>query len=292
MKVSQLFEARKQVAFDMHQQSEKDFTNAWEMMSNSWDNVTPEIVAKMKEAMKNLNRADAFYAGKDYRRQGTFGGIYDRAVIELKKKSVKAGGKVEFPTGKESTVRSFAEHLALAFPGVRTSTRSYFARVWTVGGGYGKYKDPEYGIEVFNKQDFDDMWEEMKKHGVVIHVKFPISSSLTEVVKFGKYIVHQNTKVRNAFGDEPETEWHFEIQTTGVFKNSIIKKVEITPQEANRLNDLAATKNAAAMAGIKAILDHFKSEEEAKAAIKKAKDLEQTTRDVLNDIIEKSKGTK
>jgi hypothetical protein len=286
MRINDLFEARKRVGFEERSRADAEFTDAWNKM-DGWKSITPEIVAQMKNALKRLNRADSFYAGANYTRQGTYGSVYDRAVLELSK-SKSRQGKVSFPTGNEPTAKSFSEHLALAFLGFNAISRNYFARTWTLGSG-GKYKDAEYGIEVFSQDDFDDAWDEMKKHGVVVHVKFPLSSSPQEVVKFGKYIVYKNEKVRGVFSDSPEHEWHFNIQTTAIFKNSVTKKVDITPQEANRLNDLAATKNATALAGIKAILDHFKSKEEAKAAIDRAKGLDKLTKNVLDQVIERSK---
>lgn len=292
MKITELFEnrllteARKKVDWDTSSKAQDAFKYAFDSMGGSWDNVTSEIAAEMKTAMKSLNRADSFYSGKNFTRQGTYGSVYDRAVLELKKKAI-SGGSVEFPTGKEPTVKSFVSHLALAFPGVRSSERSFFAKTWTIGSG-GKYKDPEFGIQVFSKEDFDDMWEEIQKHGTIVHVKFPLTSAPAKVAKFGKYLVYPSTQIRGAFGDSPETEYFFYVQSSAIFKNDKINKVEITDQEAARLNDFAETKNAAALAGIKAILAHFKSKDDAEQAINKAKRIDPKVKDFLKDMVSKS----
>ncbi len=289
MKITDLFE---KASYEEKQEAEAEFIKAWSTIDTHDDPIKPEVITTMKAAVKVLGRAYKIYTGKGYTLQGTAGNILDRFEQRFKEQQTKlTGAKMPFPTGKEASAVAFKSALSSYFHGYKQIARSLYGRVWTTGSGY-RHKDPSEAIEFFIEDEFDDAWEEIQKHGKIVYVTKPLSSNPTKMVQLGKYLIYPGTTVRGAFSAKPESDYYIYIQTTAILKNALIKKMEISDQEAAHLNDLAATKNDAAIRGIKAIIDAFKSKEDAEKAIASSKQLTAKTKNILQGIVDGAKDFK
>jgi len=240
-------------------------------------------VAYAKQA-KQL-AAIAGRANKNWTSRWSAGYTADQIIAELERMHLASGQALAFPTGSGQTAKAFKDSLARYFQALNATPRSFYSKRWTMGRG-GSHKDPEFGVEFNTQEERDEAWEHIESHGQKMYLRNPYNrDSPNEYIKLGKFLLSQGGRTRNVFGDNPSSEYFIYIQTMGMTKNPITSVVDITDQQAASLRDIAGTKSANAMTGIKAMIDIFKGEEELKKVIANSKKIDPRDKMKLDQII-------
>lgn len=265
----------------------KELTQAYEQLSNLFARTyhkhnkgakpfkKSELETALAQATQLAKRLGKF---KPYGDGWPTQAMYNRIVIGIRAQLAQHGNQI-FPDSK--SVRWFAEQLA-SYYGARVRQTSPMR--WTRSTG-GSYYDPANYVEFGSKQQRDQAWADLQSRGRRVYIKDHPTEAPDTYVQIGKVLITPHTRVRGAFSDEPETTYALSLQSTGILRNSMRSKQDITDQQAAALQDIAATRNANAMDKIKAILKIFKSQEEAKQAIAQSSKIDPTIKAKLDAII-------
>ena len=205
-------------------------------------------------------------------------GLYNHIVIGLRSQLAKAG-KAVFPDAPSS--RWFAAQLAGYY---NATHRQVVPMRWRRSDG-GSYSDPSNYVEFDTAAQRDQAWADLLQRGKRVYIKDSPDRAPDTYVQIGKNLITPSTRTRGAFGSNPETTYALAIQTTGILRNSLRSKQDISDQQAAQLQDIAATRNANTMAKIHAILKMFRSEEEAKQVIAQSSKINQQVKAKLDAII-------
>lgn len=209
--------------------------------------------------------------GNRYTSSGLRAGSMFDFLINRSNEEAAESGTMSMPTSGAS-LRGFAQKVATYFGG-----RYYFKHslVWSRSTG-GKYKEPENFVIFKSVKERDRALAELAQKGKRIYVKDSVYSAPLEHVKLGSTLISP---------DGTQTP-KLAFQSAAILKNNNIRTVHnITDQEAASLRDIADTKNANAIAGIKAFMAVFKSQEEMKQAIDNSKKITPQDKAKLDSII-------
>jgi len=240
-------------------------------------------VAYAKQAKQLVTIAGR--ATKSWETRWSAGYTYDQIIGKLERMHLNSGQALPFPTGAGQVASAFKGSLARYFQALHATPRSFYARRWTMGGG-GSQKDPEHGIEFPTQAERDEAWEHVESHGKKIYLRDPYDRTTPkEYIKLGKFLLKLGSITRGVFSDNPSSEYFIYIQTMGMTKNPLTAVVDITDQQAASLRDIAGTKSANAMAGIQAMINMFKGEEELKKVIATSKKITPGDKAKLDQII-------
>jgi hypothetical protein len=252
----------------------------------NWDQFTIDDINEIKKLIKITGRASVIYGGKGYDRLGTAGGILDRMIHNYRLNQAKSGKMPQF-TGSATTARDMARQIAMQTNG---RERQRYAIVWTTGYGQ-RYKDPSDFIEYKTEEDYDSAWDWVQSKGKKVYY-YDHFKHLNTAIKIGKYIIEPASYTRNAFGNNPETTHRISVRTARIINQAVRTQADISDQQAAQLKDIAATKSANAVEGLKLLLNLFKGEEDIKSIIDNSKKIDSKDKAKLDQIIAGAKDFK
>lgn len=239
--------------------------------------ITPEDIKKMKQLVNVSGRGYEFWvSGTGYRNAGW---MLDLAVQEYREAQARSGVMPEF-TGRAPTARDMAKQIAQQ---TRGRYDYNFPRTWTTGYGR-RYRDPEDYVVYPDRESYEDAWQWIEQKGQKVHY-YDSFRTLQTAVKIGRYVLEPASITRGAFSDQPETTHQISVRSAASLNQGVRTRADITDQQAAALHDIAATRSANAMAGIRAIMDVLQGEEDLKRVIDSSKKIDPRDKAKLDAII-------
>jgi hypothetical protein len=250
------------------------------------DQFTIDDINEVKRLIKITGRASVIYGGKEYNRLGTAGGILDHMIHNYRLNQAKSGAMPQF-TGVAANARDMARQIAMQTNG---DYNQKYARVWTTGYGQ-RYKDPSDFVEYKTEEDYDSAWDWVQSKGKKVYY-YDNFKHLNTAIKIGRYIVEPASVTRGVFSGNPETTHQLSVRTAAVINQAVRRQADISDQQAMALKDIAATKNANALEGLKLLMSVLKGEEDIKSVIDNSKKLDPKDKAKLDAIIAGAKNFK
>lgn len=189
--------------------------------------------------------------------------------------------------GKESKILDFGKSLEKLFHGFGASLGFYPGRRrWSRFGG-GAVQDPTYILRFKNREDRDDAWQELMKHGKQVHTTDPFSSSknVLTFIRVGKFLLQKDSLTYDALSNKPRAEYFLSIRTASALRNPSVQKLDITDAQAAALHDIAKSRSADALEKIKAVLDWEKAGETVKQALDTTNKLSDKDKSTIDSIL-------
>jgi len=257
-----------------------------------------QVIKQAKELLKISGRRGGFRRywttrqGLEGHQDVEAGLVFDAIKKYINQRTVSSGQAIPFPKGSE-TAKAFIDQLALHFKAFNSEVK-YFpsARTWTMSGG-GRVSDPKLALQFSNLEDRDNAWEEISKYGKKVYIKGAFRNDAPELhIKIGKFVLIPGQSSTSLFGNEPSSEFYIYVQSSGIMKNPLTPRVDITDQQAASLQDIAATKSANALAGIKAIMAVLQGQNDVKRIISQSQKIAPQDKAKLDAIISGAKNFK
>lgn len=219
----------------------------------------PAAIQQAKKLVSTCGRAFKPY------QNFSAGYMFDRMVQQANKISHQAG-TLALPTAA-ANISAFANQVATYFSSLGATYRHKTGTVWMCSNGT-KHRDPENYVAFKNEEDRELAWDELSKKGKRLYIAGAVTrNSPTEYLQFGKVLISRDSVTYGAFSSNPESHYGLAFQSAAIVKNDYYHVHDITDQQAAALQDIAATKNANAMAGIKAIMAVLKGEQDVKKVL-------------------------
>jgi hypothetical protein len=244
-----------------------------------YQGLTPDILKRMKQLVQIMGRARTIYAGPNNTRFGSAGSVLDGLVNRYRQAQIKSGQMPEFQ-GRANTARDMARQIAQQTRGAYDWNRP---RTWTTGAGQ-RYRDPQDYIVYPDEQSYEDAWQWVESRGQKVYYRDNFNN-LNTAVKIGRYVIEPASFTRGVFSKTPETTHRMSVRSAAAINQSVRSQADITDQQAAALKDIAATKNATAMAGIKAMIAVLQGEEDVKGIIDRSKKIDPRDKAKLDAII-------
>lgn len=244
-----------------------------------YQGLTPDILKRMKQLVQIMGRARTIYAGPNNTRFGSAGSVLDGLVNRYRQAQIRSGQMPEFQ-GRANTARDMARQIAQQTRGAYDWNRP---RTWTTGAGQ-RYRDPQDYIVYPDEASYEDAWQWVQERGQKVYYRDNFSD-LNTAVKIGRYVIEPASFTRGAFSKTPETTHRMSVRSAAAINQSVRSQADITDQQAAALKDIAATKNATAMAGIKAMMAVLQGEEDVKGIIDRSKKIDPRDKAKLDAII-------
>jgi hypothetical protein len=243
----------------------------------SWSDYTPEMFKRVVELSKITGRGMKMSGGRYY--SETVGSFIDTLKREMLAAQKKSGRLPEF-TGRASTAQEMANQIAAYTNGSYEYNKG---RTWTTGAGQ-RYRDPNDFVVYPDESSYDDAWQWIESRGKKVHY-YDNSRSLRTALQLGRYIVEPATTVLGVFSDSPVTTHRISVRSASAVNQGVRTRADITDQQAAALKDIAATRNATAMAGLQAMMAILKGEEDLKRVIDSSKKIDPRDKAKLDSII-------
>jgi hypothetical protein len=241
--------------------------------------LTPDILVRMKQLVQIMGRGRTIYAGPRNDKFGSAGSVLDMLNNRYREAEIRAGRMPEFQ-GRANTARDMARQIA-------QQTRGQYdynlPRTWTTGAGQ-RYRDPQDYVVYPDRQSYEDAWQWVESRGQKVYYRDNFND-LNTAIKIGRYVVEPASVTRGVFSKTPETTHRMSVRSAAAINQSVRSQADITDQQAAALKDIAATKNANAMAGIQAMLAVLKGEEDIKGIIDRSRKIDPRDKAKLDAII-------
>lgn len=251
-----------------------------------WSKDPLALINELKRLVNITGRAMTVYGGREYQKLGTAGKLLDKVIYEYKLNQMRSGQMPQFTTAAGSAY-DMARQIAMQTNG---DTRQKYARVWTTGYGQ-RYKDPSDFIEYKTEEDYDSAWDWVQSKGKKVYY-YDHFKHLNTAIKIGKYIIEPASFTRGVFSGNPETTHQLSVRTAAVINQAVRRQADISDQQAMALKDIASTKNANAIEGLKLLMNVLKGEEDIKSVINNSKKLDPRDKAKLDQIIAGAKDFK
>lgn len=246
--------------------------------------ITAEEVTTVKATATKL----AKFVGRGfsgYVKQGKnpdVGYMYARINEELNKLLHKAG-KLNLPT-TGSSIGAFASQIATFFSSLGARVEARHAMTWRRSDG-AITRDPGVFVRFNNEEDLDMAYDTLAEKGKRIYVKDHPENPPHPYIQIGKILIAKHIITYGAFGNNPSSRYSLAFQTTGILKNAYRQQADITDQQAAQLRDIAATRDASAMAKIKLMMAAMNGKDEMTQLINNSKKVTPQDKAKLDAII-------
>jgi hypothetical protein len=242
--------------------------------------IRPDDIKKMAALAKITGRASTVWLdGPNIRGNRSVGYMLDDMVDRYRELQIQSGQMPEF-TGRAPTAGDMALQIAQQ---TRGQARYQRGRTWTTGRG-SRYRDPEFFVEYPDESALDDAWQWLESRGKKVYYKDSFQYVVT-AIKIGRYVVEPASFTQGPFSGSPETTHRISIRSAASINQGVRTQVDITDQQAAALSDIAATKNATAMASIQAIMSVLQGEEDIKRVIDNSRKIDPRDKAKLDAII-------
>lgn len=255
------------------------------LSSKDYDQFNIDEIKKLQQLVRIAGRAKLFF-DNDWGSWRKVGDAVDGVVNAYRKNQAASGQMPEF-TGRATNSGDLARQIGLQTGGYH---RWFSPRTWTSSNGQ-RHRDPSDHVVYDTEEQYDDAleWLENKAKKVYYRDHF---NHLNTAYQIGRYIVEPNSFTANAFSDNPKTMYRLSVRAASALKGNTRTVVDMTDQQAAALKDIADTKNANALEGIKLIMQLFKGQEDVKSIIDNSKKIDPRDKAKLDAIIAGAQGFK